>query len=120
MDRSNSDGYLYHQVHFRIYGCFVNHDSEKSVFRQVLMPPREHLMIRLPRRWVSFRIQLNRNTSISVGQAVDEVDIRQLGVRITILVRRTLFMSEIEEATYVDLASSRTAPPLVFRPSFPL
>ncbi|GFV53828.1 hypothetical protein TNCV_4208791 [Trichonephila clavipes] len=55
------------QVHFRINEHVVNCGSERSMFRQVLMYPSERLMFRLPPRWISFSIQLNSNTSISVG-----------------------------------------------------
>ncbi|GFS79443.1 hypothetical protein TNCV_2369801 [Trichonephila clavipes] len=41
---SSSVGYSYHQIHFRSDGRVVNHGSEKSMFRQVLIHPRERLM----------------------------------------------------------------------------
>ncbi|GFX67456.1 hypothetical protein TNCV_3463451 [Trichonephila clavipes] len=49
-DRSRTDGYLRYQVHFKIDARVVNRGSESF---QVLMHPREHLMIRLPPRWIS-------------------------------------------------------------------
>ncbi|GFS53345.1 hypothetical protein TNCV_1327061 [Trichonephila clavipes] len=61
------------------------------------MHPEERLMIRLPPRWVPFLKLPNRSVSISVGYAVDEVDIRQLGIRITIHVHRTLSMYEMRK-----------------------
>ncbi|GFV53336.1 hypothetical protein TNCV_33731 [Trichonephila clavipes] len=45
----------------------------------------------------SFSIQQNSNKSISVGYVVDEVDIRQLVVRIIIHVYPTLSMSEMRK-----------------------
>ncbi|GFV58832.1 hypothetical protein TNCV_1673611 [Trichonephila clavipes] len=96
-DRSSSVGYSCHQVHFRIDRHAVNRGSERPMFRQVLTHPSECLMIRLPPHWISFPIQPNSNTSISVGYAVDEVDIRQLGVHITIHVHHMLSMSEMRK-----------------------
>ncbi|GFV55777.1 hypothetical protein TNCV_167621 [Trichonephila clavipes] len=93
-NHSSNDGCSCHQAHFRIDGRVVNHVSEGSMFRQVLMHPSERLMFRLPPRWISFPIQPNSNTSISGGKAVDKVDIHQLGIRITIHVHCTLLMSE--------------------------
>ncbi|GFS79681.1 hypothetical protein TNCV_4241391 [Trichonephila clavipes] len=46
-DHSSSDGYSGHQIHFRFDGHVINRDSERSMFRQVLMHPSECLMIRL-------------------------------------------------------------------------
>ncbi|GFW04917.1 hypothetical protein TNCV_4881521 [Trichonephila clavipes] len=66
-DRSISDGYSCHKVYFRIDGWVVNPGFESSMFRKVLMPPSERLMFLLPPRWISFPIQLNSNTSISVS-----------------------------------------------------
>ncbi|GFU72786.1 hypothetical protein TNCV_1515481 [Trichonephila clavipes] len=67
------------------------------MFRQVLMHPSERLMIRLPPRWIPFPMQPNSNTFIAVGMALVEVDIRQLGVRITIHVHHTLPLSEMRK-----------------------
>ncbi|GFU41447.1 hypothetical protein TNCV_4585961 [Trichonephila clavipes] len=89
-DRSSSVGYSCHQVHFRIDRRVVNRGSERSMFRQVLMHSSERLMSRLSPRWISFLIQPSSKTSISVGLAVDEVDIRQLGVHLTIHTHHTL------------------------------
>ncbi|PRD34622.1 UNVERIFIED_CONTAM: hypothetical protein NCL1_14037 [Trichonephila clavipes] len=49
-----------------IDGCVVNRDSERSMFRQVLMHPSKSLMIRLPPRWIFLLIQPNSSTSISI------------------------------------------------------
>ncbi|GFW30070.1 transposable element Tcb2 transposase [Trichonephila clavipes] len=62
------------------------------------MHPYERLKIWLPHRWISFFIQPNNNTSISAGYIVDEVDICQLGVRITIHVHHMLSMSEMRKS----------------------
>ncbi|GFS54943.1 hypothetical protein TNCV_3576471 [Trichonephila clavipes] len=59
------------------------------------MHPRERLMSRLSPHLISFPIQPNIITSISVCQAVDEVDIHQHGIRITIQIHRTLSVSEM-------------------------
>ncbi|GFV83095.1 hypothetical protein TNCV_2802211 [Trichonephila clavipes] len=96
-DCSSSDGYSCHQVHFRIDGRVSNRRSESSMFRQVLMHPIERLKIRLPPCRISFHIQPNSNTSISVGYFVDDEDIRQFNVRIAIHVHRTLSMSEMRK-----------------------
>ncbi|GFU95644.1 hypothetical protein TNCV_3333091 [Trichonephila clavipes] len=66
-DRSSSDGYSCHQIPFRIDRLVVNRVSERSMFRQVLMHQSECLMIWLLPHWISFSIQPNSNTSISVG-----------------------------------------------------
>ncbi|GFW15068.1 hypothetical protein TNCV_983601 [Trichonephila clavipes] len=88
------EGSFCQQIHFKFDGHVVNPGSERSMFGQVLMHPSERLMIRLPPRRISFPIQSNSNTSIYIGRAVIEVDIRQLCVRITIHARFTLPMSE--------------------------
>ncbi|GFV58668.1 hypothetical protein TNCV_1947331 [Trichonephila clavipes] len=76
MDRSSSGEYSCHQVRFRINGCIVNGVSERSKFHQVLMHPRERLMIRLPPRWLSFPKQLNSNSPFLLTKPyVAEVDI---------------------------------------------
>ncbi|GFU83703.1 hypothetical protein TNCV_522971 [Trichonephila clavipes] len=80
------------------------------------MHPSECLMIRLPPRWISFPVQSNSNSSISVSYVVDEVDICQLGVRITIHVHRTLSMFEMRKPHVPTLQ----APPIAFRPCFPI
>ncbi|GFW39716.1 hypothetical protein TNCV_3188871 [Trichonephila clavipes] len=66
-DHSSSYECSSHQVHFHIDVHVVNHVSERSMFRQILMHPSEHLMVRLPPRWISVHIQPNSNMSISVG-----------------------------------------------------
>ncbi|GFU99894.1 uncharacterized protein TNCV_1257431 [Trichonephila clavipes] len=71
---------------------------DRSMFRQVLMHPSKRLMIPLPPRWIFFPIELNSNTPISVGLAVNEVDICPLGVRITIHAHRPLSMSEMSKS----------------------
>ncbi|GFY20342.1 hypothetical protein TNCV_209741 [Trichonephila clavipes] len=76
-DRSNSEEYSCHQIHFRFDGRVVNRSCERSLFRQVLMYQNERLLIRLPPHWISFPMQSNRNTSISVVRSLVEVDIRQ-------------------------------------------
>ncbi|GFY10949.1 hypothetical protein TNCV_1124701 [Trichonephila clavipes] len=75
----------------------VIHGSERCMFRQVLEHPSERLMIRLAPRWVSLPIQPNSNTSIFIDYAVDEVEIHQLGIHVTIHVHRTLSMSEMRK-----------------------
>ncbi|GFX44441.1 hypothetical protein TNCV_1394621 [Trichonephila clavipes] len=59
--------------------------------------PSNRLIIWLPPRWVSFPMKSNSNISISDDRAVIEVDIRQLGVRITFHVRRKQSFSEIRK-----------------------
>ncbi|GFW03781.1 hypothetical protein TNCV_2538921 [Trichonephila clavipes] len=82
---------------------------------QVLMHPSELLMIRLSPLWIPFSIQPNHN--ISVGLAIDEVDIRQLCVRITIHIHRKLSMSEMRKShppilqSHVQLYLSFPVPP---------
>ncbi|GFV91855.1 hypothetical protein TNCV_2975261 [Trichonephila clavipes] len=97
MDHSISDVYSNHQIHFRTGGHAVNHGSDRSLFLQVLMHPSKRLRISLTPRWISFSIQSKSSMLVYVGQAVDEVDIRQLGVRITINVHRMLSMSEMRK-----------------------
>ncbi|GFT80728.1 hypothetical protein TNCV_1539711 [Trichonephila clavipes] len=46
-DRSSSDGYSYHYIQFRFGGQVVNRGFQTSMFRQILMHPRERLMIGL-------------------------------------------------------------------------
>ncbi|GFX50548.1 hypothetical protein TNCV_614771 [Trichonephila clavipes] len=96
-DCSSSFRYSCQQVHFKVGWRVFNPGSERSIFRQVLMHPSKRLMIRLLSRWISFAIQPNSNTSISIGKIVDEEEIHQLGVRITIHVHRTLSMSEMKK-----------------------
>ncbi|GFX67181.1 hypothetical protein TNCV_2185281 [Trichonephila clavipes] len=88
-DRSKSDGYSCHEVHFKFEGRVVNHGSENF---QILMNPSERLIIRLLPRWIFFPVQSNSNTSISVGQAADEVDIFQLRVHI----KRFMFIAHCQ------------------------
>ncbi|GFW24346.1 hypothetical protein TNCV_605931 [Trichonephila clavipes] len=95
--RSRNVGYKCRQVHFRIDERVFNRCCERSMFRPVLMHPSERLVIRLPPRWISFPIQLKSNTSISVGLAIDEVDIRQLGVHLMIHVPHPPSMSEMRK-----------------------
>ncbi|GFT72244.1 hypothetical protein TNCV_1801271 [Trichonephila clavipes] len=59
--------------------------------------PERTLMIQLPFRWISFPVQPNNNTSISVGKAVGEKQIFQLDVCINIDVHFTLFISEMRK-----------------------
>ncbi|GFY19605.1 hypothetical protein TNCV_4647771 [Trichonephila clavipes] len=66
-DRGSSNGYSCNQVHCRIDGRGVNRDTESSMFLHVLMHPSEHLMIRLPPHWISFPIQPNIYSPLSVG-----------------------------------------------------
>ncbi|GFX20744.1 hypothetical protein TNCV_78011 [Trichonephila clavipes] len=82
---------------FRIDGRVVIRGSEGSVFHHVQMYPSERLRIRLPLCWIYIPIQSNSNTFISIGKAVDEVDIHQLGVRVTIHIHCTLSMSEMRK-----------------------
>ncbi|GFU74337.1 hypothetical protein TNCV_2445121 [Trichonephila clavipes] len=47
--------------------------------------------------WMSFTVEPNSSTFIFFGSVVDEVNIRQLGVRITIHCHRTLSVSEMRK-----------------------
>ncbi|GFX44309.1 DUF4817 domain-containing protein [Trichonephila clavipes] len=96
-DTNISDGYSCHLVHFRINDRVVNRASERSMFLQVQMHPSERLMIQVPPHCISFPMQTNSNTSISVDLVVDELDNHQLGVHIAIHVHRTLSMSEMRK-----------------------
>ncbi|GFW84313.1 hypothetical protein TNCV_1131821 [Trichonephila clavipes] len=80
-----------------------NRGSDRSTFHQVLIHSSERLMIQLPRRWIPFPIEPNSSPFISVGYAVDEVNIRQLGVRITIHVPRPLSVPEMRKPLVLTL-----------------
>ncbi|GFY24438.1 transposable element Tcb1 transposase [Trichonephila clavipes] len=101
VDRSSRYGYSCHQIHFRFDGRDVNRGSERSMLHHVAPPSMLHsserLTIRWSPHWISFPMQSNNITSISIGRAIVEVDIRQLGVRITVHVHRTLSMSEMRK-----------------------
>ena len=67
--------------------------SKESMFRQVLVHPKDHFMFWLLSRQMSFPIQLKSRMSNFVRQAVEEVDIYELGVRITIYIHCALSIS---------------------------
>ncbi|GFS62007.1 hypothetical protein TNCV_2592841 [Trichonephila clavipes] len=94
MDRSNNNRYSCHQDHFRMGGRVANRLSERSMFYQILMQPSERLVIWLSPRWISFSIQPNSNTYITLT-SLEKVDNGQLVVSITINVHHTLSMFEI-------------------------